>query len=466
MIFQRKNHILSLAIAATFAGGAGIANAALLDGTYTARTTPTVASEVPTTGIVLTAAAGNLTAGSAITQFAPASGQALQVSVTLDNGAKFIGSPVLSCLSVTGSQGSAGTGAATLTLGGNGSNQSIFTLASGAFANTATLAASGCFVSAASISVTGAHNAVNMTITYTYGTLASSSVNGTYINFASGLKTSADLGTDQVAQVGSGFVTLSGATTLLSAGLTYWKSAGSAGATGDITVAEVLTDALGATSGSITVAGATLGATKVTGGVWLQTVGSGSCASGGAGVYATAVGGVSPVTFTGLDASAMSTGLNVCMTFTGTTAIPASSITATMGGTAISGYSLPTNSATTIVTITRNGTTLVAPLVNVPTGWISRLALTNRGATAAAYTVSAVGETGTTVTLTGAASSGSIAASSTTVIDLATLMTAVGTAARASLLVTISGTTANIDGVYQLVNAATGSVSNYVLDHK
>lgn len=464
MIFQRKNHILSLAIAATFTGGAGIANAALLDNTFATRTTPTVASEAPTTGIVLTATAQNLTIGGATTPFNPTTGQNLQVSVVLDNGAKFVAAPTLSCLSSTGSLGSAGTGATTLNLGGAGSNQAVFTMASAAFANTAGIGASGCYISAASISVTGAHNAVNATITYTYGTLASSTVNGTYISFASGLKTSADLGNDAVAQVGSGFVSLTGAITLLSAGTTYWKSAGSAGATGDITVSELLTDALGATSGSITVAGASLGATKVAGGVWLQTVGSGACASAGASVYATAAGGVTPVTFSGLDASAMSTGLNVCMSFTGTTAIPAGSITATLGGTAISGYTLPTNTAQTLMTISHNGTTMVAPLVQIPAGWLSRLVLTNTGS-AAAYTVTAISETGNVVTLTGAAASGTVPANGETIVDLPTLMTSTGASIRGGLSVNVSGTTANISGLYQIVNP-TGNLSNYTMVHK
>jgi len=461
MIFQRKNKMICLAIAAAFAGSVGVANAALNnDGaTYTA---PKVASETPITGITFTTAGGNFNAGGAMTSFAPTAGQSLMVNVTLNNGAKFTGAPALNCSSVTG--GVSGS-TAVLNLGGANSNNAVFTLGSGTYANTSMLAASGCYITPNGISVTGAHNAVNMSITYTYGTLASSTVNGTYIDFASGLKVTAELGNNAVAQVGSGFVTLTGAATSLSAGNIAWMSKNSAVMNGgDGTTAITLVDVMGVGSGSITVAGASLAATKVTGGVWLQTVASGVCASG-IGILSTAVaGGVTPITFSGLDASAMSGGMNVCMKFDGTTAIPAGSITAQVGGTALSGYSLSAPAATTLIEITRNGTTLVAPLVNVPAGWISRLVLTNRGP-AATYTVSAVSETGTTVTLTGAASSGTIAASSTTVVDLDTLMTTVGNA-RGSLQVTIAGTSSNIDGLYQLVNAATGNLSNYTLISK
>lgn len=398
-----------------------------------------------------------------MTQYSPTSANPLQVTVDLTNGAKFIANPTLTCLTTTGSN-SAALNVAPI-FGGAATTQAVFSITTGG-ANTPSYTSTGCIVTATTVSVTGAHVDVGLAITYKYGSLASSTVNGTLITFISGLTAAAAAGNDAVAQVGSGFVSLTGAATSLSAGTITWGKQGSAAATATMATPFNLGDALGATSGSITVAGASLAATRVTAGVWLQTVASGACAAtAGGGVLATAAGGVTPITFTGLTPSDLSAGVNVCMAFDGTTAIPAGSITATLGGTALSGHTLPAQTAKTLLTITRNGTTLVAPLVNVPAGWISRLVLVNRGAASANYTVTATGETGTTVTLTGAAASGTLTGSSTTVVDLSTLMTTVGNT-RGSLEVIIGGSSSNVDGLYQLVNATTGSVSNYTLISK
>jgi len=76
-----------------------------------------------------------------------------------------------------------------------------------------------------------------------------------------------------------------------------------------------------------------------------------------------------------------------------------------------------------------------------------------------------VSEVGTTVSLAGAAGSGTLAAGSNVVVDLSTDMTTVGSK-RGSLQVVVDGVSANVDGLYQIVNAATGSLSNYTLINK
>ena len=460
-MIQSNKNVLRMAVLATLTVGSFAANAALVDVVGAAFSPAQVANEMPITGIVLTANANQLRAGSAITSFAPSTGQNLLMSVTLNNGATFKTAPVAACIDATAGNSAAGT----LNLGGAGSNQAVFTVDFNAVSAAITAGATltRCYVSAADLNVTGAHADVNMSISYTYGTLASSVASGTLVQFQNSLADSVVAGTDKVANVVSGFVTLSGAVTLLTAGTISWVTDATAASTAtNLATLMVLGDALGVGSGSITVAGTSLVASKVTGGVWLETNG---CTNAGAGL-ATAAGGVTPVTFTGLTAANLSAGTtNVCVSFDGVTAIPAGSITAQVGGTAKTGYSLPATTALTLMSITRNGTTLVAPLVNVPAGWISRLVLVNRGSSAANYAVTATGETGNTVTLTGAAASGSIAAGTTSVVDLSGLVTTTGSA-RTSLSVTVDGVSSNIDGLYQIVNSAAGSISNYALVSK
>jgi hypothetical protein len=76
-----------------------------------------------------------------------------------------------------------------------------------------------------------------------------------------------------------------------------------------------------------------------------------------------------------------------------------------------------------------------------------------------------VSETGTTLTLSGAAASGTLAANSTTIVDLPALVTGTGftTAPRGTLLVTVNGPSSAIDGLYQITNPATGAISNHTL---
>ena len=157
-------------------------------------------------------------------------------------------------------------------------------------------------------------------------------------------------------------------------------------------------------------------------------------------------------------------GTNVCYAVTGTTAIPAQTITAALTVVPATGSTAASVAAQTLGTISHDGTTMVAPLAQVPTGWISRLVLNNSGTVARDYTVTALGETGNTITLTGAAASGTIQPG-TTVIDLAALMTATG-APRSGLKVVVTAPQSEIDGLFQIVNGGNGSISNHVLSYK
>jgi len=102
-------------------------------------------------------------------------------------------------------------------------------------------------------------------------------------------------------------------------------------------------------------------------------------------------------------------------------------------------------------------------LVNVPTGWISRLALTNTGNADRAYTISVQTEDG--VTIDTANTTGTIKANSTKVIDnLGTVLTkfSTGAKARATLNINVAAPDKQIQGQYQLVSPE-GSLSNYIL---
>ena len=124
-------------------------------------------------------------------------------------------------------------------------------------------------------------------------------------------------------------------------------------------------------------------------------------------------------------------------------------------------YSVGSLGPVSLGSITRNGTSLQAPFVQVPAGWLSRIVLTNTGSVARPYTVTAQTETGVTSTL-GAGASGSIPANGTIVLNTSDIATFTG-ATRGTLNVTVAGPNNDIQGLYQIVNGATGSIANTAL---
>ncbi len=115
--------------------------------------------------------------------------------------------------------------------------------------------------------------------------------------------------------------------------------------------------------------------------------------------------------------------------------------------------------------ITRNGTTLQAPLVQVPGGWVSRIALTNTGSVARPYSISVMTEEGATFQINSAKLTGSVPANGTKVIQLddADLNLAAGSGRRGTFVVTVAGPNNQIQGLYQVVNPNNGLVNNHVL---
>jgi hypothetical protein len=92
---------------------------------------------------------------------------------------------------------------------------------------------------------------------------------------------------------------------------------------------------------------------------------------------------------------------------------------------------------------------------------MSRLVLTNTGPIARPYTIAVAGEPGNTIE-TGNLT-GTVPAHGTVVIDLAEVLTGFSGQPRATLNIDVAGPDAQIQGLYQTVNAATGAISNQTL---
>jgi len=423
MMMQSKNNVLRLAVLAALTAGSMGANAALIAQDAAAFTAVKFASESPTTGTTLTATT-QFTVGSTTTSFAPTAGQSLQVTVDLTGGAKFVAAPTMTCRDGTAGNNSA---AGTLNLGGAGSNQAVFTLASAAWGTAAQI--SQCVVTATTVSVTGAHADVNMGLSYLYGNLASSQASGALITFVTGLSAGKAVGADVVALVTGGFLAVSGgsASTVINVGDAFWNGNGTANSATLGSTVELGT-ILGATSGTITVAGNALQAAKATAGVFLVTAAA-NCTdgtAGGAQAVATAAGGASPITFTGLTPSDISAGLSVCVQFNGSTAIPEGSITATVGGTALTGYSLPAATTQTLMTVSRNGSS--ASVMNMPRSTDTDagfLRVYNTSSLAGAVTATVYDQAGTALA-TNCSLSSSLASQAALVMSAAQIETACG----------------------------------------
>lgn len=135
--------------------------------------------------------------------------------------------------------------------------------------------------------------------------------------------------------------------------------------------------------------------------------------------------------------------------------------TATLDVTANAGYTIADVGPLAAGEIVRNGTQLQAPLAQVPAGYISRMVLTNTGNVARPYEIAVQGETGNTITT--ANLTGNVPANGTVVVELPTVLTGFTAAPRATLNVTIAAPNNQIQGLYQIVNPAAGSVSNHVM---
>jgi len=189
----------------------------------------------------------------------------------------------------------------------------------------------------------------------------------------------------------------------------------------------------------------------------------GNCAAPIPGMTAIITGGTTARFNVG--ATALPAGTSFCVTRNGTTAIPITDYTAQL----IAVSAAPTTYAVTnrgpdaSGSIVRNGTELQAPLAQLPAGWISRMVLTNTGGVARPYSIAVQGEAGNTISTNAANMTGTIPANGTVVVDLTTVLTGFTGAPRATLNVTVDAPSNQIQGLYQIVNPASGSISNHVM---
>lgn len=107
--------------------------------------------------------------------------------------------------------------------------------------------------------------------------------------------------------------------------------------------------------------------------------------------------------------------------------------------------------------------TLVAPWVTQSTDYVSRFVMANHADSEVDYSVSFLTEAGTVLTPNAANLTGKLKAKAETVINLTDLIASTSGKPWASALVTVSGITEAVSGVYNVVNPITGSISNTTL---
>ncbi|KFN49702.1 hypothetical protein N790_05270 [Arenimonas malthae CC-JY-1] len=140
-----------------------------------------------------------------------------------------------------------------------------------------------------------------------------------------------------------------------------------------------------------------------------------------------------------------------------------STYTATLDAVANAGYTIADVGPLDAGEIVRNGTQLQAPLAQLPANWLSRVVITNTGALDRPYEISVFGETGNTISTNAVNMTGSVPAGGTKVVDLETVLTGFTGAPRATINLTVAGPNNQIQGLYQIVNPASGSISNHVM---
>lgn len=156
----------------------------------------------------------------------------------------------------------------------------------------------------------------------------------------------------------------------------------------------------------------------------------------------------------------------ICYIVNGTSVIPESApndYTIALQGIAVSAdYDPVVISATNLGNIIRNGTELQASLAQTPSGWTSRIALTNTGTLPRGYTTRFLPEGADTFAL-GSAATGSVPAGGTVVVnvsDVVTITPSDGSARkRGTIVMNVAGPSSSIQGMYQLISPA-GAVTN------
>jgi hypothetical protein len=107
-------------------------------------------------------------------------------------------------------------------------------------------------------------------------------------------------------------------------------------------------------------------------------------------------------------------------------------------------------------------TTLTLPWLSGAAGYISRFVFVNRGASAAPFTVQILPESGNAVMQI--LTSGTIPANGQLVLPVTDVVSSFAGATRAAAVFKVSAPAADIDGLYNIVNPATGAISNTMME--
>jgi hypothetical protein len=406
---KTTNNALRIAVLAALAGTSV--------GAYAASSP--VASELETTKTI----AGIPRSYSATTAFAPSSAQPLQITINLSNNSKFVTAPKVTC-TTKATSGSADAAVAAskitpvLSLGGAGATQAVF---SSTTASSAQI--KSCLVTAASISVTGAHANVVESITFKYGTLASSTVSNTLITWASGVSAQAVTKATVTAKVTAGFNKFNAGQTVVTGGVV--KALGvTAGKASTATITKAGNLGTYFNTATITFSGTPLGAAKATAGVFVVAAAA-ACATGNKLAGTSAKGGASSVSFK-LTPTQVSAGVRSCFAYSGTSAIPAGTITAALSFTAKTNMTAPTFTSKDVLEVTRDGSSV--SLMNMPRSTDTDqgfLRVYNTSTIAGAITATIYNQSGTALA-TNCSLSSSLAAGAALVMSAAQVETACG----------------------------------------
>lgn len=157
----------------------------------------------------------------------------------------------------------------------------------------------------------------------------------------------------------------------------------------------------------------------------------------------------------------------------GTGEIQISNYTAQFNPVFTTNYELmQTHTALNAGDINRNGTELVAPLAQVPTGYLSRIVLNNTGSVARTFRVDLIPGTSGSASEASSTFSGSTSITGLTIQPGQTLVHSVQDLfpnasftgpARGTIRLRAEAPRGQMNGLYQIVNPGTGSISNHVM---
>jgi len=165
----------------------------------------------------------------------------------------------------------------------------------------------------------------------------------------------------------------------------------------------------------------------------------------------------------------------VCVIERGNVAIPASAYSILFDAVAAFPliYNTPDIGPLALGEIIRNGTSLQAPLVQIPAGFLSRINLTNTGSIVRNFTwtfrpASGGSANEASTAFTGTSSgTGTVPANGSLVISLVDALGPLanfgGTPPRGFFTVNVAAPNNQIQGLYQIVNPGTGAISNHVM---